>query len=79
MKSKLMSSKFWETALVASIVLSIVDYLFVLSVFYITIPSSFWLALSPAFFAIRDKPPLHALLCVLGLCLPIALFLETSF
>lgn len=78
MKSKLMSLKFWETALVASIVLSIVDYLFVLSVFYITIPSSFWLALSPAFlpYATRRRP--CTAVCA-RVCLPIALFLETSF
>lgn len=77
MKSKFISLKFWETALATAVVLYIVDYLFFFSASYITIPIAFLVGIVACVFAMHEKAYLHALVCVLGICLPIVLFWVT--
>lgn len=75
MVNKLSSLEFWEALFLGSIILYVVDNVFLFSIFYVTIPLVFLLGVVACIFAIKEKKYLNALACIIGIFLPICWFI----
>lgn len=70
-----LSLKFWERVFIASLALYIVDDIFLFSIFYVTIPLTFFIGVVTCIFALKNKAYLHAVLCMVGTLFPIFRFM----